>query len=211
MLKVAIAEDHAVVRAGLRMLLTPDQDVRLVGEAGNGREAMELVRTVEMDVLVMDLGMPRNSGLDVIGYIRARAPDLPIVIFTGYPKEQYAASVLRNGASAYVSKDGDPEELLRAIRVVAGGRRYITDAIAELLLAEQIESGGGIAPHRQLSEREFQVFLKLATGDRPYHIADALSLSAKTVSTYRTRLMMKLQCSSNSDLTYYAIKHQLLA
>src|SRR6218665_3601073 len=197
MIKVGIVDDHAIVRAGLRDFFSDHVDLRVVGEAASGREAIDLVRNTEMDVLLMDLSMPGQTGIDVLAMIRAKAPDLGILILSGYPEEHYAMNLIRQGASGYLNKECDPMEIVNAIRTVAMGRRYITPAVAELL-AQQINRKGDEAPHEQLSEREFQVFLKLAKGETAGDIAKTLSLSVKTVSTYRTRLMEKLNLNSNT-------------
>ncbi|MBK0394410.1 response regulator transcription factor [Ramlibacter algicola] len=216
MIKVGIVDDHAIVRSGLKQFFSEQVDLRVVGEAASGREAIDLVRTTELDVLVMDLSMPGQSGIDALGMIRAKAPDVGILILSGYPEEHYAMNLIRQGASGYLNKECEPMEIVNAIRTIALGRRtialgrrYISPAVAELL-ASQLNRKEGGAPHEQLSEREFQVFLKLAKGETAGDIAKALSLSVKTVSTYRTRLMEKMNLASNSDLTYYALKNKLI-
>ncbi|MEJ8813891.1 response regulator transcription factor [Variovorax ureilyticus] len=210
MIKIGIVDDHAIVRTGLRDFFSQHVDLRVVGEAATGREAIDLVRSNEIDVLVMDLSMPGQSGIDAIAMIRAKAPDTGILILSGYPEEHYAMNLIRQGASGYLNKECDPMEIVEAIRTISLGRRYITPAVAELL-ARQLDRNSDAAPHEQLSEREFQVFLKLATGETAGSIAEALSLSVKTVSTYRSRLMEKMNLTSNSDLTYYALKNQLIS
>ena len=209
MINIGIVDDHAIVRSGLRQFLSEHVDLRIVGEASNGREAIDLVRAHEIDVLVMDLSMPGQSGLDALAMLRAKAPDMGILILSGYPEEHYAISLIRQGASGYLNKECDQQEIAEAIRTVALGRRYLTPAVADLL-AQQLNRKDDAPPHEQLSEREFQVFLKLAKGETAGEIAKALSLSVKTVSTYRTRLMEKLNLQTNSDLTYYAMKAQLI-
>ncbi len=211
MINIGIVDDHAIVRAGLKQFLSEQIDLRVVGEAASGREAINLVRSApELDVLVLDLSMPGQGGIDALGMIRAMAPDVGILIFSGYPEEQYALHLIRQGASGYLNKVCDPTEILSAIRTIAAGRRYISPAVAELL-AQQLNPKDGGSPHEQLSEREFQVFLKLAKGEIAGDIAKELSLSVNTVSTYRTRLMMeKMNLASNSDLTYYALKNELI-
>ena len=203
MIKVGIVDDHAIVRSGLRQFLSEHVDLRVVGEAGNGREAIDLVREQEIDVLLMDLSMPGQSGIDALAMLRAKAPDMGILILSGYPEEHYAINLIRQGASGYLNKECDPQDIAEAIRTVALGRRYLTPTVADLL-AQQLNR------KEQLSEREFQVFLKLARGETAGDIAKSLSLSVKTVSTYRTRLMEKMGLSSNSDLTYYALKNRLI-
>ena len=209
MIKVGIVDDHAIVRSGLRQFFAEHVDLRVEGEASNGREAIDLVRTHEIDVLVMDLAMPGQGGLDALAMIRAKAPDLGILILSGYPEEHYAMNLIRQGASGYLNKECDPAQIVEAIRVVSLGKRYITPAVADLL-AQQLNRKDDAPPHEHLSEREFQVFLKLAKGDNVSDIGKALSLSVKTVSTYRTRLMEKMNLASNSDLTYYALKNKLI-
>ncbi|ARU05537.1 DNA-binding response regulator [Comamonas serinivorans] len=209
MIKVGIVDDHAIVRSGLRQFFADHIDLRVVGEAASGREAIDLVRKEEIDVLIMDLSMPGQSGIDALAMLRAKAPDMGILVLSGYPEAHYAVQLIRQGASGYLNKDCEPLEIVDAVRTIALGKRYITPTVAELL-AQQLGKKGSSAPHEELSEREFQVFLKLAKGETASQIADELSLSVKTVSTYRTRLMEKMGLSSNSDLTYYALKQQLI-
>ena len=192
MINVGIVDDHAIVRSGLRQFLSEHVDLRVSGEAANGREAIDLVRNHPVDVLVMDLSMPGQSGLDALAMLRAKAPEMGILILSGYPEEHYAISMIRQGASGYLNKECEPKEIVEAIRTIALGRRYLTPAVAELL-AQQLNRKDDAPAHEQLSEREFQVLL-----------------SVKTVSTYRTRLMEKMALSSNSDLTYYALKNRLI-
>jgi len=173
----------------------------VVGEAASGREAIDLVRKVEMDVLLMDLSMPGQTGMDALAMIRAKAPDVGILILSGYPEEHYAVNLIRQGASGYLNKECDPAEIIKAIRIISLGKRYITPSVADLL-AQQLNRPADMACHEQLSEREFQVFLKLAKGETAGDIARSLSLSVKTVSTYRTRVLKKMRLDSNSDLTY---------
>jgi two-component system, NarL family, invasion response regulator UvrY len=208
-IKIGIVDDHAIVRAGLKQFLSEMVDMRVVGEASTGREAIDLVRTTEMDVIIMDLSMPGQSGIDALAMIRAKAPDVGILILSGYPEEQYAVNLIKQGASGYLNKECEPMEIVNAIRTIALGRRYISPSVAELI-AQQLDRKDGSAAHDLLSEREFQVFLKLAKGETAGDIANALSLSVKTVSTYRTRLMEKMGLTSNSDLTYYALKNKLI-
>ncbi|MBK5105671.1 MAG: response regulator transcription factor [Burkholderiales bacterium] len=210
MIRIAIVDDHAMVRAGLRQFFSDQIDFVVVAEATNGREALEIVRQGEVDVILLDISMPGQSGVDALAGIRARAPDLPVLILSGFPEEHYATTMLRHGASGYLNKDCDPEEIVKAIRTVCRGRKYITAVVAEQL-AEGLGSGGGDKPlHEHLSERELQVFLRLARGETIGHMAESLSLSVKTVSTYRSRVMEKMKLESNSDLTYYALKNGLI-
>jgi len=210
MIRIAIIDDHAIVRTGLRQYFSEQVDFTVVAEAANGRDAVDIVRKGDVDVILMDLSMPDQSGVDALAAIKARAPDLPVLILSGFPEEHYATTLLRQGASGYLNKDCDPEEIVKAIRTVYRGRKYITAGVAELL-ADGLGGGVGDKPaHEQLSEREFQVFLRLAKGETIGHMANSMSLSVKTVSTYRTRVMEKMKLESNSDLTYYALKNGLI-
>lgn len=209
MIRIAIVDDHAMVRAGLRQFFSDQPDFTVVGEAANGREALDIVRKGGVDVMLMDIAMPGQSGVDALAAIRARAPDLPVLILSGFAEEHYATTLLRQGASGYLNKDCDPEEIVKAIRTVCRGRKYITAGVAERL-AEGLSGGGDQPLHEQLSERELQVFLRLAKGESVGHMAESMSLSVKTVSTYRTRVMEKMHLASNSDLTYYALKNGLI-
>ena len=209
MIRVAIVDDHALVRAGLRQFLGEHVDLRIVAECASAREVMDVVRQELADVILLDISMPGTSGVDALQAIKARAPHLAVLILSSFPEEHYATTLLRQGAAGYLAKDRDPEEIVQAIRTVALGRRYITSGVAERLAADLAEPGHK-APHEMLSEREFQVFLRLAQGETIGHMADSMSLSVKTVSTYRTRVMEKMALASNSDLTYYALKNGLI-
>jgi len=208
MIRVAIVDDHAIVRAGLRQFLSEQVDLRVTGEAGNGREALDLVRGGDLDVVVMDLSMPDKSGVEALASIKAREPDLPVLILSGFPESHYATTLLRQGASGYLNKECEPEEIVTAIRTVHRGRKYITAGIAAMLADGLMIDHEAL--HEQLSKRELQVFLRLAAGETVGQMANSMSLSVKTVSTYRSRVMEKLRLSSNSDLTYYALKHGLI-
>jgi DNA-binding NarL/FixJ family response regulator len=207
--RVGIADDHPITRSALRCYLDDQEGIRVVAEAASGREAIDLVRTQAIDVLLLDLDMPGQSGIDALTMIKAKAEHVAVLVLSGYPEHQYAVPLIRNGASGYLNKVCEPPEIAAAIRRVAQGGRYITPEVAELLASQIITpTPGGL--HEQLSARELQVFLKLAQGCTAGEVAAELSLSAKTVSTYRARLMRKLEARSNSDLTYYALKHRLL-
>jgi DNA-binding NarL/FixJ family response regulator len=209
MINVAIIDDHAIVRAGLRQFLSDQVDMRVVAEGAGGRDAVDIVRQGEAQVMLMDLSMPDQNGVDALAAVRARAPDMKVLILSGFPEEHYATVLLRQGAAGYLNKDCDPEEIATAIRTVALGRKYITPTVAQLL-ARNLGEDGTKAPHEKLSERELQVFLRLAQGETIGQIAQSLSLSVKTVSTFRSRVLEKLALQSNSDLTYYALKNGLI-
>jgi len=209
MIRIAIVDDHALVRAGLRQFLGEHVDFRIVAECASAREVMDVVRQELADVILLDISMPGTSGVDALQAIKARAPNLAVLILSSFPEEHYATALLRQGASGYLAKDCEPEEIVKAIRIVALGRRYITSGVAERLAAGLAEPTQK-APHETLSEREFQVFLRLAKGETIGHMADSMALSVKTVSTYCTRVMEKTSLASNSDLTYYALKNGLI-
>lgn len=209
MIRIAIVDDHAMVRAGLKQFFADQPDFTVVAEACNGREALDIARKGQVDVILLDISMPLHSGVDALAGIRARAPELPVLILSGFPEAHYATTLLRQGASGYINKDCDPEDIVKAIRTVFRGRKYISPSVAEQL-AEGLSGGGNAPLHEQLSERELQVFLRLARGEAIGHMAVSMSLSVKTVSTYRTRVMDKMHLASNSDLTYYALKNGLI-
>jgi two-component system, NarL family, invasion response regulator UvrY len=208
MIRIGIVDDHAIVRTGLRQFLSDEVDLRVTGEAANGREALDLARKGDVDVLLMDLSMPEQGGVDALMSIKARFPELPIVILSGFPEQHYAVTLLKQGASGYLNKDCDPNEIATAVRTVARGRKYVTPGVAELL-ANSLGSTDE-APHHKLSERELQVFLRLAQGETVGKIAESMFLSVKTISTYRSRVLEKLELQTNSDLTYYALKNGLV-
>lgn len=209
MIRIAIVDDHAIVRTGLRHFLSEEIGLTVVAEASNGREAIDIVRAGGVDVMLVDISMPDQSGVEVLAAIKARAPDLPVLILSGFPEQHYATTMLKQGAAGYLNKDCEPEEIAKAIRTVFRGRKYITWGVAEML-ADGLAGGGDKLPHELLSERELQVFLRLAKGEAIGAIALSMSLSVKTVSTYRTRVMEKMKLESNSDLTYYALKTGLI-
>ncbi len=209
MIRIAIVDDHAVVRAGLKQFLCDQTDMSVVAEAANGREALNIVRSGAVDVILMDISMPDQSGVDALIAIKARAPELPVLMLSGFPETHYATTLLRQGASGYLNKDCDPQEIVLAVRTVAQGRKYITPGVAQLM-ADSLVRGSVAALHEHLSDRELQVFLRLAQGQTIGDMAVAMSLSVKTVSTYRTRVMEKMNLASNSDLTYYALKNGLM-
>jgi DNA-binding NarL/FixJ family response regulator len=207
-IRIGIVDDHAIVRVGLRELLSKEPDLSVQGEAGCARDAVRLVQSTELDVLLLDLGMPGQSGLDVIGTLKVKAPRLAVLVFTAYDEAHYGKKLLQLGASGFVQKSSEPDTLLAAIRVVSDGKHYISETLATSL-AERLV-GSEQAVHERLTKREFQVLLKLAAGDKPGAIAKELHLSAKTVTVHRSRLLAKLNLSTNSEITYFAIKQGLI-
>lgn len=209
MIRIAICDDHQIVRAGFKQIFSEISDIDVVAEATNGREALDIARKKICDVMLLDISMPDQSGIDTLRTIKQGQPELPVLILSGYPAQQYAVNLLKMGANGYLNKECDAEELIKAIRTVATGRRYVSAAVGEIL-AQGFDHDATAAIHTELSDREFQVFLRLAKGESVSDIAVKLSLSVKTISTYRTRVMEKMGLHSNSDLTYYALKNNLL-
>jgi two-component system, NarL family, invasion response regulator UvrY len=211
MSRVLIADDHAVVRAGYKQFLEADPSITDVGEASSGTEALDALRAKEWDLLLMDIHMPDRSGLDILKHVTSGYPDVRVLIMSGLPEEQYARNVLRAGASGYLSKGGSPEEFLKAVRLVLNGRRYVSAALAESMAADLENPRDQNQPlHTALSTREFQIFCKLAAGSSVGNIGEELSLSVKTVSTYRSRILEKMSFSSNADMTSYALRNGLI-
>ncbi|MBP6097115.1 MAG: response regulator transcription factor [Methyloversatilis sp.] len=207
--RVLLADDHQIVRNGLRQLIDGEPDLEVGAEAATSAETLTLLRQQDFDVLLLDISMPDRDGMDTLRLLRTHRTELPVLIISAYAEEQYALNVLRAGANGYIRKDADVDDILTAIRTVLRGRRYVSDTVADLLT--QRLSGDGDAPaHQQLSEREFQVLHKLATGKSVTEIAEELFISVKSVSTYRSRLLTKLALKSNAELTYYALKNGLI-
>lgn len=209
MIKVLIADDHPIVRQGLRQILSATADMVVAGEAVNGQEALDQVRGGGWDVLVLDITMPGRSGFDILKELKYEQPDLPVLVLSIHAEEQFAVRVLKAGASGYVTKENAPNELVRAIRKVVSGGRYISPGLAETL-AFGLDVTSDRPRHETLSDREFQVMQLIARGKTLMEIAEVLSLSAKTVSTYRTRLLEKLNLKTNAELMRYAIDNRLI-
>jgi len=209
MIQVAIVDDHQIVRTGFRELLSEDASIQISFESANGDDALAQLRTQPCDVLLLDISLPGKSGVDVLRSVRQRYPDLKVLILTGFPEESYALAMIRNGANGYLCKDCEADELLRAIRIVSQGRRYVSERTAELL-ADEMSGERSVVLHEGLSDRELQVFLRLARGESVSDIARELNLSVKTISTYRSRLTEKLNVASNAELATYAMRHGLI-
>jgi DNA-binding NarL/FixJ family response regulator len=208
-IRVLVADDHALVRRGLRELLSETADIEVAAEAGSAAEALDLVRRERFDVVVLDLSLPGRGGLDLLGEIKAENDGLPVLILTMHPEDQYAVRALKAGASGYLTKESAPELMVEAVRRAAAGGRYVSPSLAEKL-ARHLGSAGGGEPHEALSDREFQVFRRLAGGRTVSQIADELSLSVKTVSTYRARVLEKMGLSTNAELMQYAFRQKLV-
>ncbi|GMV37444.1 MAG: DNA-binding response regulator [Fimbriimonadales bacterium] len=206
MIRVLVADDHAVVREGLRRILSTASDMTVVGEAATAQELLQLARQVACDVALVDLSMPGSAGLEVLHELRSLKPGLPIIVLSIHPESQYAVRVIQAGAYAYLGKSVEPSVILQAIRKAYVGERHITEEVGRLL-ADHVVSARDRPPHELLSDREFQVLEMLAQGKTVTEIAAELSLSAKTVSTYRSRVLAKLGARTNADLTRYALAH----
>ena len=209
MLRIAIVDDHEIVRAGFRELLGEEIDLTIAFEASSGESALEALKSQGCDVVLLDLSLPGQNGVDVLRTIRQRYPEVGVLVLSGFPEERYALPMIRQGAHGYLCKDCDRSDLLRAIHTVAQGRRYVSPRTAELLAGEMLDGVTGL-PHESLSEREMQVFVRLANGATVSDIAAALNLSVKTISTYRARLLEKLGLGSNAELATYAMRNGLL-
>jgi two-component system invasion response regulator UvrY len=206
--RILIADDHRLVRKGIAQIIEESPGMEVAGEAGDGQEALDFVRAKTLDVVILDIAMPVRGGLDVLREMKAAKPDLKIIVLSMYPEEQYAIRSFRDGASAYLTKGSAPEELIQAIRTVAAGKRYITPSVADKL-ATFVEGGTEHPLHEDLSHRELQVLVRIASGKEVKEVAAELHLSVKTVSTYRSRILAKMGMSTNAQLIRYAIQHSL--
>jgi DNA-binding NarL/FixJ family response regulator len=205
MIKILIADDHPVVRKGLKDIIQATSDMTVSGEASKGQEVLENVKRIDFDVVVLDIAMPGRSGLDILKELKSGKPELPVLILSIHPEEQYAVRVLKAGASGYLTKDSAPDELITAIRKVSRGKKYISASLAEKL-AYDLEIGAEKPLHETLSDREYEVMCRIASGKTVKEIAEELFLSGKTISTYRARILEKMQMKSNAELTHYTIK-----
>lgn len=209
MIRILIADDHIIVRKGLRQILLEEFPSAIIEEVGDAEDMIKKILSSEWDVVISDLSMPGRSGLEALQQIKQINPTLPVLILSIHPEEQYALRVLKSGAAGYLSKDMAPEELVNAVHRVMLGKKYITPSIAEKLVAA-IDQDPDKAPHEYLSDREFSVLKSLAAGKSVSEIAESLFLSVTTVSTYRARLMAKMNMKNNADLTMYALENKLL-
>lgn len=208
-LRVLLADDHAIIRDGLKQILADTTDLAVGGEAANGNEALQLVREQEWDVVVLDISMPGRSGLDLIRQLRDEKPKLPILILSMHHEEQYAVRALHAGASGYLTKESDADLLVQAVRRVARGGVYVSDNVAQLM-ARGLMPATSELPHTTLSDREYQIFHRLVLGQGLTEIANELSLSVKTISTHKTRILQKMSMTNISELIRYAVAHHLV-
>lgn len=210
MIRVLVADDHAIVREGLKQILTKSGDLEVAGEAANGNDVLKMVRDQKWDVLVTDMSMPGRNGLELIKLVKSACPKLPVLVLSMYGEEQFAVRAIRAGASGYLNKESASDQLVSAIRKIAGGGVYVSPAVAEALL-RNVRDGDTVhkQPHELLSDRELQVLQLIAAGKSVTEIAAALSLSPKTVSTHKARLMEKMRMTNQAELIRYAMAHGL--
>jgi DNA-binding NarL/FixJ family response regulator len=209
MIRIVIADDHAVVRRGLKEILADESDMEIGAEASTAHELLDLVRTRPWDAVVLDISLPGRSGLEVLAELKQERPTLPVLVHTMHPEDQFAMRALRAGAAGYLTKDSAPTELVKALRKIVAGGKYVSASLAETLAAS-MDANAVEAPHQALSEREFEVFRLLASGKTVSQIADELSLSVKTISTYRSRILKKMQMKNNAELMRYALHHRVV-
>jgi DNA-binding NarL/FixJ family response regulator len=209
MIKILIADDHAIVREGLKQIVAETLDMVVADEASSGHEVLDKVRSNEYTVVVLDISMPGGDGLNILKQIKKEKLKLPVLVLSVHPEEQYAVRVLKAGAAGYLTKESAPGELISAIRRVSSGRKYVSSLLAEKL-AFDLQSEGETSLHETLSDREFQVMCMIASGKRVKDIGDELCLSVKTISTYRSRILEKMRMKNSAELTHYALKHGLV-
>jgi DNA-binding NarL/FixJ family response regulator len=209
-IRILIADDHAIVREGLKQILADTKDIVVAGDAENGNDAVRLARNGDCDVLLLDISMPDRNGIDVLKQIKKEVPKLAVLMLTMHREDQYAIRSLKAGASGYLNKQSAPAELVDAIRQVAAGRKYISPALAQELANQVGDEYRETPPHEILSDREYQTLIMIASGKAVSEIAAELSLSVKTVSMYRSRLLQKMKLRHDAELTHYAIKNNLV-
>jgi len=209
MIRILVADDHTVVREGIKQILAGREDIVVEDEAANGQEVLTKVAKKEYDLILLDISMPGRSGLEVLEEIKVVQPKLPVLILSMHPEEQYAVRMLRAGAAGYLTKGSAPQELISAIQKVSKGGKYVTLSLAEKL-AFELDARAEKPRHERLSNREYQVMLMLASGQSVSEVAEELCLSAKTISTYRNRILEKMDMKKNAELTLYAVKNNLI-
>ncbi len=209
MIKIIIADDHEIVRAGLRQIISEDRELTVAGEAVDGQSLLEKVRKDDFDVILLDIKMPGRSGLEILKQLKIEKPNIPVIVLSMHPEDQYALRALKAGASGYLTKETASDQLIDSIKKVHGGGKYISETLAERL-ADSIASGREAPPHTYLTDREYQVASMIASGKTITDIAKELFLSVKTISTYRQRILEKMNMKNNAELTHYMIKNNLL-
>jgi len=207
-IRILIVDDHAIVRQGLRRILEETKGMKVAGEAANGVEALKMLRTEKFDVILLDISMPEKNGIDTLKLIMDRNRDARVLMLSMYPEDQYAVRLMKAGASGYLTKETAPEQLVEAIRTVVEGKKHISPTLAELLLQE-CGHDSGKPLHKNLSDREYQVLRMIGSGKQVSEIAETLSLSVKTISTYRAHILEKMKLKNNAELTYYVMQNGL--
>jgi len=208
MIRILIADDHAIVRSGLRQILEASHGMKVVAEHSNGTDALHWIHSHDCDVVLLDISMPGKSGIDVLKQLHDEKPKLPVLVISIYPEDQYAVRLIKAGAAGYLTKESAPDVVVEAVRHVASGKKYISTAVAEML-ANEFGASNGKLPHETLSDREYQIFLLLASAKTATEIAAALALSVKTISTYRSRILEKMHLRNNAELMRYAVEKHL--
>lgn len=209
MINILIADDHPVVRKGMKQIIEEATDMKITDEASNGAEVLSKISKDDFDIILLDITMPGRSGLEILKEARKIKPKIPIIVLSIHPEQQYAIRALKAGASGYLTKSSAPEELVTAVRIVSEGRKYISPSLAELLASDLIADKEKL-PHETLSNREYQIMCLLCSGKRLTDISEELCLSVKTISTYRTRILKKMNMKTNAELTYYAFQNRLV-
>jgi DNA-binding NarL/FixJ family response regulator len=208
-IKILIADDHPIVRAGFKQVIADTPDMIVADEAGNGQEVLNFIRKKDYDCVLLDISMPGRSGLEVLKDLKSEKPKLPVLILSIYPEEQYAIRALRAGAAGYMTKAGAPNELIAAIRKISEGGKYISSSLAEKL-TDYLGGDASRPLHETLSDREYQVMLMIASGKTATQVAEELCLSVKTISTYRTHILEKMRMKNNAEITLYAVRNELV-
>jgi DNA-binding NarL/FixJ family response regulator len=208
-IKILIADDHPIVRAGFKQVISDTPDMLVADEAGNGQEVLNYIRKKDYDCVLLDISMPGRSGLEILKDLKSEKPKLPVLILSIYPEEQYAIRALRAGAAGYMTKAGAPHELIAAIRKISEGGKYISESLAEKL-TYYLDGDASRPPHETLSDREYQVMLMIASGKTVTQIAEELCLSVKTISTYRAHILEKMRMKNNAEITLYAVQNKLV-
>ena len=209
MISILIADDHATVRHGLMLILEQNPEMKVVAECANGTDTLNWLGKNGCDVALIDIAMPGMNGIDLLKHLRREKPKLPVLILSSYPEDQYAVRLIKAGAAGYLNKECAPEEVVSAVLSVMGGKRHISPAVVEML-ANELSMPEGKLPHETLSNREYQIFLQIASAKSVAEIASALQLSSKTISTYRSRILEKMQLQNNAELMRYAVKKNLI-
>lgn len=208
MISIMLADDHQLIREGMKKVLRDETDMKITAEAGNGTEVMKILRSSPVDVVILDVNMPGRSGIDILGELRKEFPKTAVLVLSIHPEDVLAVRALQAGALGYITKDSSPDLIVKAIRKVASGKHFISERLAERL-AENITAGPEEIPHKKLSDREYEVFQLIGSGKTVSEIADSLSLSVPTISTYRARILEKMNMKTNSEIIHYAIKHRI--